>query len=60
MSGTPNYDVYICNSSGTSCTYISTFTGPSTSINVPPPFDNDSDICVKVIDSLGCQYIQCN
>ena len=59
LSGTPDYDVYVCNSGGTSCTYISTVTGPSATINVPPPLDNDLNICVKIIDSEGCEIIDC-
>jgi hypothetical protein len=59
LSGTPNYDVYVCNSGGTSCTYVTTITGPSATINVPPPLDNNLNICVKVIDALGCEIIEC-
>ena len=59
LSGTPNYDVYVCNSGGTSCTYVTTITGPSAVINVPPLLNNDLNICVKIIDAVGCEINHC-
>lgn len=60
LSGTPNYNVYVCDSMGASCTYVTTIAGPSAVINVPPPLDNDLNICVKIIDALGCEILYCN
>ena len=60
ITGTPNYDVYICDNMVNNCIYYTTITAvfPYTFF-APPPLDNLTEVCVKIIDSNGCEIIQC-
>lgn len=62
LTGTPTYDVYICDSGLVSCVYYSTIDNgdlPYTFL-APPPLDNQTEICVKIVDLNNCEIIQCN
>ena len=55
-TGTPPYDVFVCDTTNTYCylvsggTYISTYT-----FQVPPPLNNVNSLLIKLIDSTGCE-----
>lgn len=63
VTGTPPYDVYVCDITNTYCylvsggTYISTYT-----FQVPTPLSNVGSLLIKLIDSTGCEifnYYEC-
>ena len=56
LTGTSPYDVYICQSGGTSCFYISTIvTGDLPYIfDIPSPYNNGDSYMVKVVDDENC------
>lgn len=55
-TGTPPYDVFVCDTTNTYCylvsggTYITTYT-----FQVPPPLNNVNSLLIKLIDSTGCE-----
>jgi len=59
ISGTPPYDIYVCDQTITYCYLVSgaTFITPPLSFIVPPPLDTSTPIILKIIDSLGCEKI---
>ncbi len=61
LTGTPNYDVYICNTGFTFCVYYSTIDNgdlPYTFF-APPPLDNQTEVCVKIVDDNNCIITGC-
>jgi hypothetical protein len=59
ISGTPPYDIYVCDQTITYCYLVSgsTFITPPLTFIVPPPLDTSTPIILKIIDSLGCEKI---
>ncbi len=65
ITGTPTYDVYVCDITNTYCFSVSASTTitPIQIFNVPPPLDNVDQLLVKIIDSNGCEkfiYLECS
>ncbi len=61
-NGTQNYDIYICDSALNNCVYYTTIDDldlPYTFL-VPPPMDNLTELCVKIIDDNNCIITQCS
>lgn len=57
ITGSTPFDIYICQSGGTSCFYINTISSaqlPNYEFDIPPPYDTSTSYMLKVIDSLGC------
>ena len=56
INGTPNYDIYVCDLTLTTCVYISTITAGQVPyvFNVPFPYNNLDDVIIKIIDDAGC------
>lgn len=56
LTGTSPYNVYICQSGGTGCFYISTIvTGDLPyEFEIPLPYDSGDSYMVKVIDNQNC------
>lgn len=54
ITGTSPYDIYICQSGGTGCFYITGTTVTSFNFDIPPPYDNQSKYMLKVVDGVGC------
>lgn len=54
--GQEPYDLYICQSGGTGCFYISTIDGGQIPyvFDIPEPYDNSQSYMLKVIDSNNC------
>jgi hypothetical protein len=54
ITGQSPYDIYICQSNGSGCFYISTITSTSYVFNIPPPSDTYTSYMLKLIDNRGC------
>lgn len=59
VTGTSPYDLYICASGVTSCIYIATINSAPYVFNVPSPLDVQSELCVKLVDTNGCEITEC-
>jgi len=59
ISGTPPYDIYVCDQTITYCYLVSgsTFITPPLTFIVPPPLDSTTPIILKVVDSNNCELI---
>jgi hypothetical protein len=54
ITGSSPYNIYICQSGGTGCFYITGTTETSFSFDIPTPYDNQSSYMLKVVDAVGC------
>ena len=54
ITGQSPYDVYICQSNGTGCFYISTTSVIPYVFDIPAPYNNSAAYMLKVIDSNNC------
>jgi hypothetical protein len=54
ITGQSPYDVYICQSSGVGCIYISTISGTPYSFDIPSPYDGEDEYMLKIIDNNSC------
>jgi hypothetical protein len=54
ITGDSPFDIYICQSGGTDCYYMTTTSNTSLSFDIPPPYDVSVSYMLKVIDSKGC------
>ena len=54
LVGQSPFDIYICQSNGTSCFYISTITSVPYVFDIPEPYNTQSTYMVKAIDANGC------
>jgi hypothetical protein len=54
ITGQSPYDVYICQSSGSGCFYISTITTTPYVFDIPAPYDTSSSYLLKVVDANNC------
>lgn len=54
ITGTSPYDIYICQSNGTNCFYISTITTIPYVFDIPEPYNTATSYMVKVIDNNNC------
>lgn len=54
ITGQSPYDVYICQTGGTGCFYISTISSAPYVFDIPPPYDSSTVYMLKVIDNIGC------
>jgi hypothetical protein len=54
ITGSSPYDIYICQSGGTGCFYITTIASTPYVFDIPEPYNTSSSYMVKVIDSGGC------
>lgn len=59
ITGVTPYDIYICQSGGTGCFYISTITDSQVSpdpyeFDIPPPYDTSSSYMLKILDNNNC------
>jgi hypothetical protein len=57
-TGVPPYDVYVCDISNTFCFLVTTGVTLPYQFFAPPPLDNVSQLIVKLIDSLGCEFFE--
>ena len=55
ITGQSPYDIYICQSNGTGCFYISTTSVVIPYVfDIPAPYDNSVAYMLKVIDTNNC------
>ena len=54
ITGQSPYDVYICQSNGSGCFYISTITTTPYVFDIPSPYDTSASYQLKVVDANNC------
>lgn len=54
ITGQSPFDIYICQSNGTGCFYISTITSTPYVFDIPSPYDTSSSYQLKVVDANNC------
>ena len=54
ITGQSPYDIYICQSGGTGCFYITTVSTIPYVFDIPAPYDVSSSYMLKIIDSNNC------
>jgi hypothetical protein len=54
LTGVSPYDVYVCQSGGTNCFYITTITSAPYSFDIPAPYNTNTAYMLKLIDSNNC------
>jgi hypothetical protein len=55
ITGQSPYDVYICQTGGTSCFYIATINSAPYVFDIPIPYDSSEAYMLKLIDNIGCE-----
>lgn len=54
LIGVSPFDIYICQTDGTGCFYISTILTAPYTFQIPSPYDTSTSYIVKAIDNSGC------
>jgi hypothetical protein len=54
ITGQSPYDIYICQTGGTSCFYMTTIISTPYSFDIPAPYNTSDAYMLKVIDGIGC------
>jgi hypothetical protein len=54
ITGQSPYDIYICQSGGTNCFYISTISITPYVFDIPAPYNTSSSYMLKIIDTNNC------
>jgi hypothetical protein len=54
ITGQSPYDIYVCQTGGTGCFYITTISSVPYTFNIPAPINNYSAYMLKIIDNNGC------
>ena len=54
VTGTSPYDVYICQSDGTGCFYITRTSTIPYVFDIPTPYDNATSYMLKIVDANNC------
>ena len=54
ITGTTPYDVYVCQSDGTSCFYITTISSAPYVFDIPAPYNTLTSYMLKLIDADNC------
>jgi hypothetical protein len=54
ITGQTPYDIYICQTGGTGCFYMTTISSVPYSFDIPSPYDSSLAYMVKIIDNNGC------
>ena len=54
ITGSSPYNIYICQSNGTGCFYITTISTTSYQFDIPVPYDTSSSYMLKIIDANSC------
>jgi hypothetical protein len=58
VTGNSPYELYVCDTTLSACTFIANFSGTPYTFNLPSLYD-DTNFCVKIVDSEGCWIINC-
>ena len=62
LTGTPPYQVSVCDITNTYCYYAITFGGGTITFDSPAPLEYTTPILIKIVDSLNCEtfeFYQC-
>ena len=54
ITGQSPYDIYICQTGGTSCFYMTTIGSVPYIFDIPAPYNTSEAYMLKVIDNNGC------
>lgn len=54
ITGQTPFDVYICQSGGTDCFYMTTIASAPYVFNIPEPYNTSSSYMLKIIDNNNC------
>lgn len=54
ITGSSPYDIYICQSGGTGCFYITTTSTVPYVFDIPTPYNTSTSYMLKVIDANNC------
>lgn len=54
ITGQSPYDIYICQTGGTGCFYMTTISSVPYSFDIPAPYNTSDAYMLKIIDSIGC------
>jgi len=54
ITGQSPYDIYICQSNGSGCFYVTTITTTPYVFDIPSPYDTSSSYMLKVVDDNNC------
>jgi hypothetical protein len=54
ITGQSPYDVYICQSNGSSCFYVTTITTTPYVFDIPEPYNSSTSYQLKVVDANNC------
>jgi hypothetical protein len=54
ITGQSPYNLYICQSNGSGCFYVTTITTTPYVFDIPSPYDTSSSYMLKVVDDNGC------
>jgi hypothetical protein len=54
ITGQSPYDIYICQSGGTNCFYITTISSTPYIFDIPAPYNTSSSYMLKIIDTNNC------
>jgi hypothetical protein len=57
ITGQSPYDIYICQSNGSGCFYVTTITTTPYVFDIPSPYDTSSSYMLKVVDDDGCTIV---
>lgn len=58
LTGQSPFYVYLCDSSITTCVYIDSITGATYSFDIPPLFEGQTELGLKIVTSNGCEIVQ--
>lgn len=54
ITGQSPYDIYICQTGGTSCFYMTTISSVPYIFDIPSPYNTSDAYMLKIIDNNGC------
>lgn len=54
ITGQSPYEIYICQSNGSGCFYVTTITTTPYVFDIPSPYDTSSSYMLKVVDAYNC------
>ena len=54
ITGQTPYNIYVCQSDGTGCFYVTSTSSTPYVFNIPSPYDTSSSYMIKVIDGHNC------
>ena len=54
ITGASPYDVYICQSNGSGCFYITTVSAVPYEFDIPEPYNTSTSYMLKIVDNNNC------